>query len=278
MFTQRVIRRSLKSLPIISLVLVACASSGAGDAQSQGTDPNDLTGVVWILDPASMGGLVDPVPPGAQVTLTFEDGQAHGSAACNSYGGAYRAGDDGSLSFDAFAVTQMACDPPLMTLETAYLEVLGGVSAFEVGSSGDLSLSNGDATLTFARQVTPEPLPLVGTMWTLSSISSGDVVTSVISGTEITAGLSTDNTVIGSAGCNGFSGRYSVAGDSLSFSPLATTRMACKKYVMAQEQVFLDAMSRVRSYAIDGAQLTVSDASGASLLGFDGAQSTTPSA
>ena len=127
------------------------------------------------------------VPPGAQVTLTFEDGQAHGSAACNSYGGAYRAGDDGSLSFDAFAVTQMACDPPLMTLETAYLEVLGGVSAFEVGSSGDLSLSNGDATLTFARQVTPEPLPLVGTTWTLSSISSGDAVTSVISGTEITA-------------------------------------------------------------------------------------------
>ena len=65
-----------------------------------------------MLDTASMGDLVDPVPLGAQVTLTFEDGQAHGSAACNSYGGAYQAGDDGSLSFDAFAVTQMACDPP----------------------------------------------------------------------------------------------------------------------------------------------------------------------
>ena len=90
--------------------------------------------------------------------------------------------------------------------------------------------------------------------------------------------FSTDNTVSGSAGCNGFSGRYTTAGDSLSFSPLATTRMACKKYVMAQEQVFLDAMSRVRSYAIDGAQLTVFDASGASLLGFDGAPTATPSA
>ena len=233
---------------------------------------------MWVLDETSIGRLVADVPTGAQVTLTFEDGQAHGSAACNSYGGAYRAGDDGSLSFDAFAVTQMACDPPLMTLETAYLEVLGGVSAFEVGSSGDLSLSNGDATLTFARQVTPEPLPLVGTTWTLSSISSGDAVTSVISGTEITVVFSTDNTVSGSAGCNGFSGRYTTAGDSLSFSPLATTRMACKKYVMAQEQVFLDAMSRVRSYAIDGAQLTVFDASGASLLGFDGAPTATPSA
>ena len=132
--------------------------------------------------------------------------------------------------------------------------------------------------MTFARQATPEPLPLVETTWTLSSISSGDVVTSVISGTEITAVFSTDNTVSGSAGCNGFSGRYSQAGDSLSFSPLATTRMACKKYVMAQERVFLNAMSGVRSYAIEGRQLTVFDASGASLLGFDGAPTATPSA
>jgi heat shock protein HslJ len=112
----------------------------------------------------------------------------------------------------------------------------------------------------------------------LSSISSGDVVTSVISGTEITVVFSADSTVGGSAGCNGFSGRYTTAGDSLSFSPLATTRMACKKYVMAQEHVFLDAMSRVRSYAIDGGQLTLFDASGASLLGLGGKPTTTPSA
>ena len=188
MFSRRAFRHSLGPLPLISLVLVACANSGAGDRQSSGSDPNDLVGVVWVLDEASISRLVADVPTEAQVTLTFEDGQAHGSAACNSYGGAYQASDDGSLSFDSFAVTQMACDPALMTLETAYLEVLGGVSAFEVGTSGDLSLSNGDTTLTFAPQVTPEPLPLVGTMWTLSSISSGDVVTSVISGTEITVG------------------------------------------------------------------------------------------
>ena len=277
MSTRGSFRRSLAPLPLIPLILVACASTGASDGQGSGSDPNELIGVVWVLDEPSISRLVADVPSGTQVTLTFEDGQAHGSAACNSYGGAYQAGDDGSLSFDEFAVTQMACDPPLMTLETAYLEVLGGVSAFEVGSSGDLSLSNGDATLTFARQATPEPLPLVGTTWTLSSISSGDVVTSVISGTEITAVFSTDNTVSGSAGCNGFSGRYSQAGDSLSLSPLATTRMACKKYVMAQERVFLNAMSGVRSYAIDGTQLTVFDASGATLLGFDGATAT-PSA
>ncbi len=271
-------RRSLAPLPLIPLILVVCANTGASDGQSPGSDPNDLVGTVWVLDGASTSGLVGAVPLGARVTLSFADARAHGTAACNSYGGAYRASEDGSLSFDAFAVTLMACAQPLMTLESAYLDVLAGVSSFEIGGAGDLKLSNGQSTLTFTRAVSPEPLPLAGTTWTLSSISSGDVVTSVISGTEITVVFSTDSTVGGSAGCNGFSGRYTTAGDSLSFSPLATTRMACKKYVMAQEHVFLDAMSRVRSYAIDGGQLTLFDASGASLLGFDGAPSTTPSA
>ena len=47
---------------------------------------------------------------------------------------------------------------------------------------------------------------------------------------------------------------------------------------MAQGHVFLEAMSRVDSYAIDGTQLTVFDASGATLLGFDGSPTATPSA
>jgi heat shock protein HslJ len=272
MSTEHATRRSLGSLPLISLVLVACATTGdgAGNSQGQGTDPDDLVGVVWVLHEAAIAALVDVVPPGAHVTLSFEDGQAHGSAACNSYGGTYRAGDDGSLSFGGFAVTQMACDPPVMTLESAYLEVLAGVTGFEVGSGGDLSLSNGEATLSFSRDVPPEASPLVGTAWTLTSISSGDAVTSIVSGTEITTGFAPDETVSGSAGCNRFHGTYTWAGDRLSFSSIATTKMACADYVMAQEGVFLDAMGEVASYAIDGTQLTLLDGSGANLLGFAG--------
>jgi heat shock protein HslJ len=256
------------SAPLIALLLVACANVGDGTGTVQGADPNDLTGVVWVLDDASIAGLVDQVPAGAKATIAFEDGQAHGRAACNSYGGAYRAGEDGSMSFDAFAATQMACDPPLMTLESAYLEVLSGVSGFEVEDG--LRLSNGDATLSFSREVSPEPLPLVGTAWTLTSIAAGDAVMSVVSGTEITAAFAADETLSGSAGCNSFSGTYTLAGDRLSFSPLATTKMACAGYVMTQERVFLDAMSEVASFAIEGAQLTVLDSSGAMLLGFEG--------
>ncbi|MGZ5214393.1 MAG: META domain-containing protein [Actinomycetota bacterium] len=262
-------RRSLRTLPLISLALVACANAGDGAGTGIGTDPIDLTGVVWLLDGASIAGLVDEVPPGAQVTLTLENGQAHGTAACNSYGGAYRAGDDGSLSFDGFAVTQMGCDTPLMTLESAYLAALGQVTGF--GIEGNLVLTGGDVALEFNEEVPAQPLPFVGTTWTLTSIASGDAVSSVLSGTEVTVASAADGTLSGSAGCNRFSGTYTVAGDRLSFLLLATTKMACAGDVMTQERAFLAAMGQVASYAIEGGQLTVFDPSGAMLLGFDGA-------
>jgi heat shock protein HslJ len=259
----------LAPLPLIPLILVACANTGASDGQSPGSDPNDLVGVVWVLDPASMSGLAEDVPALTQITLSFEGGNAHGSAACNNYGGSYRAGDDGSLSFDRFAVTLMACDSPLMTLESAYLEALGGVTGFAVGG-GTLDLTGGQATLSFASEPAAA-LPLVGTPWTLTSITSGDVATGVVSGTEITALFAADDTVSGSAGCNRFNGTYTRNAERLSFSPLATTKMACPGYVMTQERVFLDAMGEVASYTIDGTQshLTLLDGAGAPLLVFE---------
>ena len=259
-------RRSLASLTLVSLALVACADTG--DGSGSGTDPGDLLGVVWTLDRPSMAGLVDEVPPGATVTLSFEDGQASGRAACNSYGGAYDAGDDGSLSFEGFAVTEMGCEPPLMTLESAYLDALGAVTGFSV--DGKLTLRGDGVDLTFDEEVPPVALPLVGTTWTLTTITSGDAVSSVLMGTDVTAEFTADGTVSGSAGCNRYNGSYTWAGDQLSFSPLASTKMACADDVMAQENAFLTSMQEVASFAIEGSQLTLSDASGALLLGFDG--------
>ena len=91
-----------------------------------------------------------------------------------------------------------------------------------------------------------------------------------ISGTELTTLFSDDGSVSGSGGCNRFSGTYAVDGDSLTLSPLASTKMACADHVMAQEGVFFDGMAEVASFAIEGTQLTLSDGSGAPLLGFDG--------
>jgi heat shock protein HslJ len=222
----------------------------------------------WTLDPSSVANLVDEVPADATITIAFEDGQASGRAACNSYGGAYDAGDDGSLSFEGFAVTEMGCEPGLMALESAYLEALGMVTGFSVDET--LTLRGDGVELTFDEEVPPVALPLVGTTWTLTTIASGDAVSSVLNGTEVTAEFTADGTVSGSAGCNRYSGSYAWTGDQLSFSPLASTKMACANDVMVQEGAFLASMQGVGTFAIEGAQLTLMDMSGVLLLGFEG--------
>ena len=216
-----------------------------------------------------MSSLTEEVPPGATVTLEFTQGQAHGTSACNSYSGGYQASDDGTLSFDQLAGTMMACDTGLMALETEYLQALGRVTEFSI--DGTLALTGDDAPLTFAAQLAPEALPLVGTAWQVSSIAQGSAVQSALAGTQLTAGFADDGTINGSAGCNTYGGTYTTSGDALSFSPLGATQMACAEEVMAQESAFLSAMEQVASYEIEGTQLRLLDADGAMLLGFDGA-------
>lgn len=261
--------RGVALLALAILALPACADEGGGGAAGTGTDPDDLLGVSWRLDAASITSLVTDAPDGAVVTLAFEDGQVSGTAACNGYFGAYEASEDGSIAIESLGQTEMACDPPsLMALESAYLGALASATAF--GLDGGLELTGGDVTLRFDEEVPPEPLPLVGTDWTLDSVYQGDAVSSTVAGTAVTMALGEDGSVSGSGGCNTYRGDYTADGDALSFGALASTKMACAEDVMGQEAAFLDAMSRVASSEIEGAGLTLLDASGEPLLGFSG--------
>src|SRR5690554_880932 len=54
-----------------------------------------------------------------------------------------------------------------------------------------------------------------------------------------------DQTVFGYAGCNRFHGHYDLSGESLTFKPLATTKMMCAPEQMAVEAQFLEALQDV---------------------------------
>jgi heat shock protein HslJ len=189
------LRRSLSLLTLLPFVLVACADDGGGSTDGGSTDPAAIEGIEWSLDRGSIASLISDAPQDAVVTIEFEDREVGGRAACNSYGGAYQARNDGSIAFEAFSVTEMACDEPLMALESAYLAALGQVTGFNV--EGDLTLAGGDVTLRFNAVPAPEPLPLVGTAWTLTTIASGDTVSSTIAGTDTTAELTVEGSIAG---------------------------------------------------------------------------------
>jgi heat shock protein HslJ len=52
------------------------------------------------------------------------------------------------MSFGAIAVTEMACDHPVMALESAYLDALSRVSGYQISDAG-LVLTGGNVALTF---------------------------------------------------------------------------------------------------------------------------------
>jgi heat shock protein HslJ len=139
-------RRLAAALILAPLILVACSDDG-GTSSGASTDPADLAGT-WTLDAASLGSLAADASSGTNVTVVFADGQASGASGCNTFIGSYEATDDGSLKFGPLASTMMACEAPLMAVETAYLGALDKVSAFAV--DGDLTLTGDDLTLSYA--------------------------------------------------------------------------------------------------------------------------------
>ena len=84
---------------------------------------------------------------------------------------------------------------------------------------------------------------------------------------------SKDQRVSGSGGCNRLMGGYTLDGNKLSFSKMASTMMMCEQY-MEQEQHFLKALSEVVTWSMEGNTLILKNASGQILLklGADGIQ------
>lgn len=102
--------------------------------------------------------------------------------------------------------------------------------------------------------------------WLAEDIGGAGVLDDV----QSTLAIAADGAVSGKGGCNGFGGMATIAGDTLSFGPLAGTLMACPEAVMDQERKFHDALAATAAFRLDAAQrkLVLLDAAGAELIRF----------
>ena len=106
---------------------------------------------------------------------------------------------------------------------------------------------------------------LVGPAWILTELNGEKP----LPGTTIFLEFSEDGAVNGSDGCNNVGRKYSVEGDSISFSAMGpTTLMACPEPVMAQATAFQQTLEYAESYSISGDTLTLSDAGGDAVATF----------
>jgi heat shock protein HslJ len=99
--------------------------------------------------------------------------------------------------------------------------------------------------------------PLVGVAWRLAEIAGRPAR---ISGGEApTLALSPEGRATGNTGCNGYSGPYTLEGESLGFGALVSTRRACVDPEMnRQETALIRALSATRRWRTAGDTLVLS--------------------
>ena len=95
--------RCISLVALIGAIVLSLAACRGGGPFSG--DP--LSGTSWTL--VTYGP--NKVLAGTTITAIFQNGQVHGSAGCNSYGGPYQARGS-ALTVGALASTEMACLNP----------------------------------------------------------------------------------------------------------------------------------------------------------------------
>lgn len=217
------------------------------------TGPAGDLGGDWLLERGTSQGQPIPIVAGSRITMSIDGSEIGGIAACNIYGGTIDVAG-GRVSIGALSMTEMACEEDVMASEAAYLAALARVdNASRTATS--MVLSGPQVELRFAL-VPPVPAAdLIGNVWVLDSLISGDAVSSTLG--EATLELSDDRTFSGSTGCRSFSGRYAIAGDEVQAPELVTDDRACPPDLARQDDHILSVIGGGFTVQIDGDRLTL---------------------
>jgi heat shock protein HslJ len=235
--------------------MTACAGP-----EAQGTDP---TGVDWELASGTVDGADLPIIDNHPITLSFADGNAGGTAACNGYGTSYEI-TGSEITFSELIWTEMACIPEeVMESEQAYLAALPRVGTFAI-SNDTLTLSGEGVELVFDG-LPPVPIgELTGTVWVLESLVEGDAVSSV-SGDRARLELFTDGSMLGSTGCRSVNGAYTMSGAEVVITEMSA-QGECAQELAAQDSHILTVLGDAFRVTVDGQVLTLDSSDGLGLV------------
>lgn len=107
--------------------------------------------------------------------------------------------------------------------------------------------------------------PLAGSAWQLLSMRAQGAL---LPGTSITLDFESASTLGGSAGCNSYSGAYTVNGAALRIGGISSTLMACGEGVDQQEQGYLALLQSSARFQQSSGQLVLFDSAGKELLRY----------
>lgn len=232
------------------LVLAGCAAQGAS------APPGGPWGRTFLSTSASR-----ELVPGTRIELRFDDGKLSVRAGCNHMGGDTSIERD-RLVVQDMATTDMGCDPPRHDQDTWVAEFLRAGPTVHL-SGTELVLEGAGIRITFAdREVADPDRPLVGTVWTVDTLISGQTAGSVPAGVRAFLSFAADGTVSGSSGCNQLSGRYTAQDGTITFTELGSTLMACTDDRGMVEARVLPVLNGTVRYEIEAGHLTLTGSAG----------------
>ena len=224
---------------------------------SNPADPALIDGRTFLSIVVKDGDEVRPLVPNTVIRISFDGNQVSAQAGCNSFGGTFHLDGD-TLVVEGGAMTEMGCDGPRHAQDDWVFGLITSRPTIAL-SGDDLVLTEGETTIEMKdREVVEPDQALAGPRWVLTSIITGDAVSSVPAEVIASIELHDDGTVDIQPGCNSGGGSYTVDGNILDFSDLVLTRMACMGaggQVEATVMSVLDADNL--TFAIDAGSLTL---------------------
>jgi heat shock protein HslJ len=250
--------RSLVGLGLVlsSLTLLAACSVAAVPSAVPSPTPGasaDATSVdgKTYLSTAVKGATL---APGSRIRLSFKDGNLDAGGGCNAMGGAYTIAA-GRLTTSQMISTDMGCAAPLMQ-QDQWLARLLSDSAIAIAGD-EMTLDDGTIQVSFLdREVADPDRPLEGTHWGLDAIVSGDAASSVPAGVTSTLVITAGKAAV-DTGCNSGSATVQIATDTMTFGPMALTRMACPEGPTSVESAVVGVLHGTVHYAIEADVLTI---------------------
>jgi heat shock protein HslJ len=222
----------------LTLLLVACSQApGASPTPSPSPSPAPsptpspvppvgLIGRTFLSTGVTVDGAPYALAAGTRIRLIFDNGTLSANAGCNIIGGNLVIDGD-KLRFSGASMTEMGCDEPRMAQDQWLITFLSSSPTF-VLNGNDLTLTSGTTAVTLLDREIAEPdQPLAGPTWSLASFISGDTVSSVPVGISAAFTFADDGTFSANFGCNSGGGTYVTEGNTITFSDIVMTKMAC---------------------------------------------------
>jgi heat shock protein HslJ len=221
----------------------------AGDAGDVSDNPT-LDGHTFVATDVEGQELV----PDTEFTLTFEDGRLAALAGCNTMMGGYIIPDD-ILIVDRLAQTQMACEPERMAQDEWVMLLLRNGPTL-TRAVGTLTLASEDVTVTFDERSDPPADPLDGSAWGVVSLDGPGGSFDAPEGAYLAYA---EGRVAVSTGCNNGSAEVEITDDTVTFGPMALTRMACDGEVAEFETALVQMLDGPLDYTLESDVLTLSN-------------------